>query len=145
MAFTIRKYTDNDLKGVLSSWENATKIAHPFLAEEFLEKERYNIPNVYIPNTETWVAEVEGKVIGFIALMGCEVGAIFLEPKFHGEGIGLALMNKAQEIHGTLEVEVFEENAIGRKFYDQYGFKLIKKYVHPETNRVVHRMKFVPG
>jgi putative acetyltransferase len=43
--------------------------------------------------------------------MGNEVGAIFLRPKFHGHGIGKALMLKAQEIDGTLEVEMFKANA----------------------------------
>ena len=44
MIYKIRQYTDADLDGVLSSWENASKIGHPFLADEFLDKERYNIP-----------------------------------------------------------------------------------------------------
>ena len=108
--FIIRQYKDSDLSDVMSSWENASRIAHPFLTEEFLEQERYNIPNVYLPNADTWVVSYEGKVIGFIALMGSEVGAIFVQPSFHGKGAGLALMNKAQELHSNLEVEVFKDN-----------------------------------
>jgi len=70
-----------------------------------------------MPNTDTWVAELEGEVKGFIALMGNEVGAIFLQSECHGQGLGKALMDKAQKLHGDLEVEVFKENTIGRKFY----------------------------
>ena len=46
MKIIIRHYKkdSNDLTGVISSWENASKIAHPFLTENFLETERYNIP-----------------------------------------------------------------------------------------------------
>ncbi len=121
MLHTIRQYTENDLSSILSSWENASKIAHPFLTQEFLDQERFNIPNLYLPNADTWVADINGTVVGFIALLGNEVGAIFVEPKFQGAGVGTALMNKAQGIHGDLEVEVFQANSIGRKFYHSYG------------------------
>lgn len=138
----IRQYTEADLDGVLSSWENASRIAHPFLAEEFLEKERYNIPNVYLPNADTWVADIDGTVVGFVALVGNEVGAIFVEPEHHGKGVGKALMDKAQEIHGGLEVEVFEKNSIGRKFYARYGFKPLSEKIHEETGNNVLRLTY---
>lgn len=136
------KIDSNDLTGVMSSWENASKIAHPFLAEKFLDTERYNIPNMYLPNADTWVADFDGIVIGFIALMGNEVGAIFVEPEFHGTGVGLSLMNKAQQLHGDLEVEVFDENSIGRKFYSSYGFSLLTEKIHAPTGNKVLRLKF---
>lgn len=144
MKIIIRHYKkdSNDLTGVISSWENASKIAHPFLTEIFLETERYNIPNVYLPNADTWVADLDGIVIGFIALIGNEVGAIFVEPEFHGTGVGLSLMNNAQQIHEDLEVEVFEENSIGRKFYASYGFSLLTEKIHEATGNKVLRLKF---
>ena len=79
--YTIRHYKEADLEGVLSSWENASRIAHPFLPEDFLAQERKNIPALYIPNADIWVLEVENDVVGFIALIGNEVGAIFLQPE----------------------------------------------------------------
>lgn len=145
MTHVIRQYKESDLDGVMSSWESASKIAHPFLKEEFLKTERYNIPNVYLPNTDTWVAEVDGSVVGFIALMGNEIGAIFLEPEFQGKRIGKSLMDKARELHETLEVEVFKANSIGRKFYDRYGFQLLSESIHEPTNQDVLRLRFVCG
>ena len=97
---------------------------------------------VYMPNTDTWVIEVEGSVAGFIALMGNEVGALFLQPKYHGRGAGKALMDKAQELHGDLEVEVFKQNSIGRKFYSQYGFEYLEEKLHEPTGQQVLRLKF---
>jgi len=138
----VRQYKDEDLPDVLSSWENASRISHPFLSSEFLEQERYNIPNFYLPNADTWVIEHNGKVIGFIALLGHKVGAVFVQPKFHGTGAGRALMDKAQELHGDLEVEVFEENSIGYKFYSNYGFETLAKIIHEDTGHVVLRLKY---
>ncbi len=141
MTQSIQQYKEADLNGVLSSWENASKIAHPFLSDEFMDKERDNIPNMYLPNADTWVADVNGTVVGFIALIGNEVGAIFVEPEFQDVGIGSALMNKARELHGNLEVDVFEANSIGRKFYSGYGFEPLLEKVHEETGNKVLRLK----
>ncbi|MCV2402396.1 GNAT family N-acetyltransferase [Marinomonas sp. C2222] len=142
MQVQIRPYTVADLEAVLDSWEVATKLAHPFMTEEFIAKERINVAEIYIPNTQTWVAELEGQVEGFIALMGNEVGAIFLQPNQHKKGIGTMLMDKAQELHGDLEVEVFAVNSIGRNFYTKYGFKEIEEKLHEATGQKVLRMKF---
>lgn len=142
MTHIIRQYRESDLAGILSSWENASKIAHPFLEEEFLEQERYNIPNMYLPNADTWVAEVNDIVVGFMALIGNEVGAIFVEPDFQGKGLGKSLMDKAKAIHGALEVEVFKENHIGRKFYSVYGFEQIEEKTHEQTGNKLLRLRF---
>lgn len=138
----IRKYRKTDLEAVLSSWERATRLAHSFMTDEFIDQERKNVADVYLPNTDTWVVVVDGAVQGFIALMGNEVGAIFLQPEHHGKGIGKALMDKAQNLHGDIEVVVAKENPIGRKFYSQYGFKLLEEYYHEPTGQQMLRLKF---
>ncbi|MDA0273162.1 MAG: GNAT family N-acetyltransferase [Proteobacteria bacterium] len=140
--FIIRQYTAADLPSVLISWENASRIAHPFLSKAFLTQERINIETIYMPRADTWVAEQNNEVVGFLSLNGNEVGAIFLEPRCHGTGIGKALMDKARSLHGNLEVEVFEANPIGRKFYDRYGFKLMETKHHEETGQSMLRLKF---
>ena len=141
MAYTIREYRANDLGGVISSWEHANEIAHSFLPKEFVDKVRHDIPNLYLPNAETWVADCNGRIVGFIALIGNEIGAVFVEPEFHSTGIGRALVDKAQELRGELEVEVFELNAIGRKFYSRYGFRLMSEKKHEDTGNKVLRLK----
>jgi putative acetyltransferase len=138
----IRHYQETDLESVLNSWEVATRLAHEFMTDDFIAQERKNTAEIYLPNTDTWVAEIEGEVKGFIALMGNEVGALFLRPECHGRGIGKALMDKAQELHGDLEVEVFKENAIGRNFYSKYGFEHLEEKLHEPTGQQLLRLKF---
>ena len=138
----IRQYNTSDLEAVLSSWESATRLAHPFMTEEFLAQERKNTAELYLPNTDTWVIEIDGEVAGFIALMGNEIGGLFLLPEYHGKGAGKALTDKAQDLHGDLEVEVFSENSIGRNFYSKYGFELLEEKLHEPTGRQVLRLKF---
>lgn len=50
-------------------------------------------------------------------------------------------MDKAQERHGDLEVEVFAANAIGRKFDYRYGFRPLSEKTHEETGDKVLRLK----
>lgn len=142
MIFNIRQYQKTDLQAVLNSWEIATRLAHEFMSDEFIAQGRIDTEEIYLPNTDTWVVEFNGEVKGFIALMGNEVGALFLQPEYHGVGAGKALMNKAQELHGDLEVEVFKTNSIGREFYDKYGFKLMAESFHQPTGQQVLRLKF---
>ncbi|MGK0273338.1 MAG: putative acetyltransferase [Cocleimonas sp.] len=138
----IRQYETSDLNAVLSSWETATRLAHPFMTDEFIAQERINVAEIYMPNTDTWVVDIDGSIEGFIALMGNEVGAIFLQPTHHGKGAGKALMDKAQELNGDLEVEVFKENKIGREFYSRYGFEQLEEKFHEPTGQQVLRLKF---
>ncbi|MFT5906318.1 MAG: putative acetyltransferase [Cryomorphaceae bacterium] len=141
----IRPYKEQDLDAVLSAWESASKLAHPFLPEEFQNQLRKDIPALYLPKADTWVLKIEGQAQGFIALLGDEIGAIFLHLEHQGKRLGKMMMDKAQELHGDLEVEVFERNSIGRAFYDSYGFKLLERKVHAETNENLLRLKFEPS
>lgn len=136
----IREYQAADLSQVVAAWESGTAVAHPFLKEDFIAQERINISDVYMPNAETWVIEQDGQVIGFIALIDSEVGGLFVLSEHHGTGAGKALMDKARQLRGALEVEVFEANAIGRKFYVRYGFEKIDKGIHEPTGNAVLRL-----
>ena len=137
----IREYENKDLTELLDAWYSASKVAHPFLSEEFFEQERKNIASIHLPNAETWVYELDGAVVGFIALIGNEVGAIFLDPKYHGKGIGRALMDHARSIRGVLELDVFKDNTIGRGFYEKCGFTEEYEHVHEETGFMQLRLK----
>ena len=74
----IRLYDESDLEAIIEIWYQASRIAHSFLSEAFLEKEERNIRNIYIKAAETWIHEEDGTVLGFLSLIGNEVGAIFV-------------------------------------------------------------------
>lgn len=137
----IRKYRPEDCDEVLSVWSAATALAHPFLSERFLEFERREIRNVHLPKAATWVWEADGHVVGFISLLGNEVGAVFVDPRFQRAGIGWALMDHARALRGELEVEVFRDNRIGRTFYAKYGFEPMLQRVHEPTGFQVVRLR----
>ena len=72
----IRESRPEDCDEVLSVWSAASALAHPFLDENFLERERHDIRNEYLPKADTWVWEADGRVVGFISLLGNEVAVV---------------------------------------------------------------------
>ena len=129
----ILQYKPDYLESVIRTWEHASRVGHPFLSKEFVSSEKNNIPAVYLPNGDAWVALIQKDVVGFMILHDNEIGALFVQPEFHGQGIGHALVNKAYELHGELYVEVFKKNVIGTKFYSRYGFHFVREYMHTES------------
>jgi len=138
----IRRFQPADLNELLSAWENASREAHAFLTEAFFIQERVNIPNVYLPNADTWVVLDNGKVVGFIALIDQEVGGFFIDPVHQGKGLGRALLDQAHSLHSTLELDVFKKNTIGRHFYQIYGFRCIGEKMHEETAETLLRLRY---
>lgn len=141
-AVLIRPYEPADLGSVLSIWESASRVGHPFLSENFLDSERRNIPLVYLKNGDAWVAESNGIVVGFTILHGNEVGALFVNPSYHGLGVGFALLNKAKELHRELTVEVFKDNEKGNAFYARSNFVFVRDYFHEESGFVMSCLEY---
>ena len=136
----IRKYQADDADALVRIWRKANAFAHSFLADDFDAQVAQDMRDIYLPNAEIWVLEQDETPLGFIALIGDEIGGLFLEPAFHGRGFGKALADHAVALHGPLRVEVFEKNAIGRRFYDRYGFVETERYVHEASGEVTIKM-----
>ncbi len=141
----IRKYQDGDTNAVVSCWRSASELAQHFLKPEFLDQEAEAMRNLYLKHAETWVTEIGGEVVGFVSIIGDEVGGLFLDPDYHGQGLGRALLDKAVAEKGPLKVEVFRENSIGRQFYAAYGFQATDEYIHEPSGQATIRMAFAPG
>ena len=138
----IRKYQDSDIEDVIDIWHQASLVAHPFLSESFLEREEGKIRDIYMRKAKTWVYEKQNKAVGFISLIGHEVGGLFVHPAMHRQGIGKELMDKACSLHASIELDVFKANFMGRSFYAKYGFKAIAEFVHDETGQPTIRLKY---
>jgi putative acetyltransferase len=140
----IRRYRDDDLEDVLRAWERATALGHPFLPTDFMVDERGRVTEIYLPAAETWVWEAEGRVVGFISLLGDEIGGLFVDPAVGRGGIGRSLVEFAGSTRDALEVRVFAANRVGRAFYEKCGFTLIGSGIHSETAQPELRLRLAP-
>ena len=70
----IRPYIDDDLGEVLDAWYRASVVAHSFLNEDFFDEERERLAEMWLPESDTSVFEVDARVVGFVSMVGNEVG-----------------------------------------------------------------------
>jgi putative acetyltransferase len=118
----MREYNTDDTDALITIWDKAEPLAHPFLSDDVRDQVRRDTVNIYLPNAETWVLENDGTPVGFIAMIGTEIGGLFLDPSEQGKGLGRQMVDHIVAIKGPLTVEVFKDNKIGLPFYERYGF-----------------------
>lgn len=119
----IRAYVDHiDRDRLTDIWLAASRVGHPFLGEEVLASQSAKVRDIYLPQAENWVAEVDGEPVGFIGLIDDFIGGLFVDPKAHGRGLGKALVEHAAKLKGALDVEVYADNSAAVEFYRKAGF-----------------------
>lgn len=137
----IRPYDNDDLGQVLDAWYLASLQAHSFLNEGFFEAERELLADRWLPSSDTWVFEIGGHVVGFVSMVGNEVGGIFVAPNRQNRGVGRALLDHVAATRPYLEVEVFNANTMGRRFYNAYGFRVVGEGLDDTTGFPVLRLR----
>jgi putative acetyltransferase len=119
----IRRYAAaSDRDRVLAIWLAASRTGHPFLTEADLAAQRRLVRDVYLEQSETWVAVDDGAIQGFIGLLDSFIGGLFVDPARHGRGVGSTLVHHAAALKGTLTVDVYAANTGALAFYARLGF-----------------------
>lgn len=136
----IRKYKIEDTDALIAIWNASERLAHPFLSDDVRDQVRKDMRNLYLPNAETWVLEDDGTPVGFIAMIGTEIGGLFLDPSRQGRGMGRQMVDYVVSLKGPLTVEVFKANKIGLPFYKRYGFEVTGESAFEATNDQTFKM-----
>ena len=68
------------------------------------------------------VAEVDGRVQGFIARDGEEICALYVSERANGRGVGRVLLGDAKRRSDRLRLRVLEANEWAQRFYQRQGF-----------------------
>ena len=84
-----------------------------------------HLPPAQIANGQVIVAELDGSVVGFAAIVGSELDGLFVEPDLWGRGIGRALVDAAthEARKRGLAVSVIASPG-ARRFYEACGFSV---------------------
>jgi GNAT superfamily N-acetyltransferase len=84
-----------------------------------------HLPPAQIANGQVHVAELDGRVAGFAALVGGELDGLFVEPDLWRRGIGAALIDVAthEARRKGLALTVIA-NPTARGFYESCGFSV---------------------
>ncbi len=146
----IRPFTTEDTDALVTLWRKASEIAHPFLSSDFLDEQSNAMRNIYLVHAQTWVIEKGETPVGFIAMIknfeglssNWEIGGLFVDPACQKAGLGRALVDFIVKRNGSLDVEVFCENKIGRAFYNGYGFVAQEVYLHEPSGQMTLKMTY---
>ena len=83
------------------------------------------LPEGQIANGQVIVADIDGVIAGFAAVVGGELDGLFVEPDLWGHGIGRALADAAahEARRRGLTLKVIA-NPRARRFYESCGFSV---------------------
>lgn len=130
----IRAACPDDLEILMALWLESTTRAHPFVVAEYWLQSARLVRESYLPRARTWVYLHDGQIVGFISVLDERfIGALFVEHRFHGQGVGAALMAYVQQCHRWLSLEVYEENRRACAFYYKHGFREMQRQLNQET------------
>jgi putative acetyltransferase len=124
MKFLIREGNREDAHAIATAHIDARREAMPWLPviHTFEETVQY-FGDVVLENEVVLVAEVEGRVVGFIAIEGDFVDHLYIAPGRQSVGIGGALLERAKQLRPSgLKLWTFQKNAAARKFYENRAF-----------------------
>ena len=101
------------------------------------------------PTTTIFVAYADGRLIGYsmvgrvmlpapspVDAKACEIYRLYVEPDYHGQKIGQALLTAALEspiarVAPAVYLSVWSENHKAQQFYAKHGFGAVGEYLYP--------------
>lgn len=119
----IRPGTARDAPRNLAIWRSAVAATHDFLTPADFVRIDAMVAD-WLADTRPWVwVDQSDSPVGFMALTGAHIDALFVDPVHHGSGVGRALIAHAGALHGPLTVDVNEQNPLAVGFYERLGFE----------------------
>lgn len=138
----IRKLENKDINIIMDIWLKSTIKAHNFIDENYWRKNYNNVKNIYIPISDTFVYEDNGRIKGFISIINNDfIGALFVDVNSQGMGIGSKLIDYAISIYGNLSLSVYKDNENAFAFYKNKNFKILSEETNKETKFLEYVMK----
>jgi len=139
----IREMKEADIDIIMEIWKKSTIKAHSFISETYW-LESYNlVKEQYIPMSKTFVYEDSDGVKGFISIIeDVFIGALFVDVKWQGQGIGARLIDFVKKDYKKLSLAVYKENEKSVKFYEKMGFSIEKEQTNESTNEKEYIMNW---
>jgi GNAT superfamily N-acetyltransferase len=84
------------------------------------------VRDVVLPGARVWVAEEDSEVVGYAALEGGTLNALYLLAHARRRGMGTLLLERARRASPEgLDLFVFQRNTDARAFYEHHGFTVV--------------------
>jgi len=81
----------------------------------------------FLARAELWVAEKDGRMVGFAGVSGSELTHLYTDPRAQNRGVGTALLEHVKSLRPEhVVLWVFQRNEGARRFYERHGFRLVR-------------------
>jgi GNAT superfamily N-acetyltransferase len=123
----LRRAAFADMEAVAHLNRHVRKICFPYLPDLHTpEQDLAFFRNEVFPASEIWLAESGNELVGFAAVSEGWLDHLYVDPAWHGRGVGSALLRMAKEGNVRLDLWTFQRNAQARRFYEHRGFRLVE-------------------
>jgi putative acetyltransferase len=148
-AFTLRPYRPADEDAALALWQQTWQLVYP--AIDFSTRldwwcQRWR--NELVPIATITVAELEGKLLGFVTVdpQSFDLDQMVVAPQAWGTGIASALIAEARRISPRgLDLHVNKDNVRAIRFYEKQGFVISGEAMNWRSGALVHKMSWRPA
>jgi putative acetyltransferase len=104
-------------------WRRAVDATHDFLTPEDRRAIDAEVSSFLNDAPLDLAVDEADRATGFMLLDGSHMEALFVDPDFHGSGIGRMLVDEAIRRHPNLSTAVNEQNLRATGFYERLGFE----------------------
>jgi GNAT superfamily N-acetyltransferase len=121
----VRDASARGAAAVAAVWWRARHAAVPVIPAPVHDEAdvRRWVAEVLIPDSRTWVAVVEERVVAMMSLRDGWVDQLYVDPAWQGHGVGTLLVDFAKRRSpSVLDLWTFQANAGARRFYERHGF-----------------------
>ena len=92
------------------------------------EDRAYVARRIVEPDVTMWVAERDGRLLGFATCTPTFLDSLYIHPDLTGQGIGSLLLDVVEATHPQgFELWVFESNTGARRFYERRGLVEVER------------------
>jgi GNAT superfamily N-acetyltransferase len=123
----VRRARPDDARAIGHLHHFTMKTSLPFLPELHTPDDVVDYVSGRLMSTnDVWVAEEDGKVVGYTAFNDDWVNQLYVHPDSQGRGVGPRLLAQAMADGQPKQLWAFQQNARARKFYEDRGFVAVE-------------------
>jgi putative acetyltransferase len=128
MPFSLRRATPKDAPALADIHLRARRECMSYLPDLYSPEEVLEwIREIAPQHDEVWVAEADGRAVGFFMLSDGFLYHLYVYPELHGQGAGSLLFERVKELSpGGFRLWVFQRNTQAREFYEHRGMRVVE-------------------
>jgi len=126
MPLRLRRAVLSDMDAVARLHRHVRQVCLPYLPVLHTSEEdlTFFCEEVF-PHCAMWLGEDGDVLAGFAAVRGEGLDHLYVDPSWHGQGLGSALLHMAKKGRARLDLWVFQRNEQARRFYEHRGFTFV--------------------